>query len=615
MRISRILLLVTLLTNFWMAQAARRVYDAEAFGLRPGTGANLSPLMRKAIETLRSEAGEKDEVVLRFRPGRYDFHPEGAAERTYYISNHDQTNPKCVGLALEDLHDFTLEGNGAAFVFHGRMLPVALLRSSRCVLRDLSIDFENPHIAQVTVVENDAERGITFEPAPWVKHRIAPDGGFETYGEGWTARPQSGIAFDGKTHHIVYNTSDLSLSLAGITPAGENRFLAPGWKDARLQPGTVVALRTWGRPAPGIFLSHDVGTTLVNVKVHYCEGMGLLAQLCEDITLDGFGVCRKSDDDPRLFTSQADATHFSGCKGKITSVNGLYEGMMDDAINVHGTYLKVVRRIDDCTLEARYMHEQTWGFDWGFVGDRVQVIRSRTMEAVGGEVRIVSIEPADKSTVDGARVFRIRLSQPMDSAVTEQEGFGLENLTWTPEVRFAGNTVRNNRARGALFSTPRRTVVENNLFDHTSGCAILLCGDCNGWYETGACREVIIRKNRFINALTSLFQFTNAVISIFPEIPDLEAQRTPFHGGMKRAIRIVDNEFDTFDAPILYAKSVDGLLFRGNRITTNTDFKPFHWNRNRFLLEQVRNVEIEGALWDRGDLLHKVEIREYGCIR
>ena len=62
-------------------------------------------------------------------------------------------------------------------------------------------------------------------------------------------------------------------------------------------------------------------------------------------------------------------------------------------------------------------------------------------------------------------------------------------------MRFAGNTVRNNRARGALFSTPRRTVVEDNLFDHTSGTAILLCGDCNGWYETGACRDVLIRRN------------------------------------------------------------------------------------------------------------------------
>lgn len=90
---------------------------------------------------------------------------------------------------------------------------------------------------------------------------------------------------------------------------------------------------------------------------------------------------------------------------------------------------------------------------------------------------------------------------------------------------FADNVIRNNRARGTLFSTPLKTVVERNLFDHTSGTAILLCGDCNGWFETGACRNVLIRNNRFINALTNMFQFTEAVISIYPEIPDLEHQK------------------------------------------------------------------------------------------
>ena len=160
-------------------------------------------------------------------------------------------------------------------------------------------------------------------------------------------------------------------------------------------------------------------------------------------------------------------------------------------------------------------------------------------------------------------------------------------------MRFAGNTVRNNRARGALFSTPRRTVVEDNLFDHTSGTAILLCGDCNGWYETGACRDVLIRRNRFVNALTSLYQFTNAVISIYPEIPELERQQQYFHGGQGRGIVIEDNEFDLFDAPLLYAKSVDGLWFRRNVIRRNTDYPPFHFNRDTFRLERVTNVHIE----------------------
>lgn len=572
--------------------SAQKVYEISAFGLKANSSKNASPVLQKALAKIKAEYKEGEKVILRFPEGRYEFHEKGAAVREYYISNHDQTNPKKVGIALEDMKNLTLDGQGSEFVFHGRMLPVSLLRSENCLLKNFSIDFETPHIAQVKIVENDPQDGIVFEPAPWVDYRIAKDSIFEAYGEGWTMRHSWGIAFDGDTKHLVYNTSDIGCPTKGASEVAPRRIHAPGWKDARLVPGTVVAMRGWGRPTPGIFLSHDVNTTIENVKVHYAEGMGLLAQLCENITLEKFGVCLKGDADPRYFTTQADATHFSGCKGKIVSCNGLYEGMMDDAINVHGTYLKVVKRVDDRTLVGRYMHGQSWGFEWGCPGDEVQFIRSNTMELVGKQNKIISIRPYDKEQTEGAREFLITFQEPVDQVINEQSGFGIENLTWTPEVLFSGNVIRNNRARGSLFSTPRKTIVENNLFDHTSGAAILLCGDCNGWFETGACRHVIIRKNRFVNALTNLFQFTNAVISIYPEIPDLKGQQQYFHGGPEGGIVIEDNEFETFDAPILYAKSVDGLVFRNNTIKLNTEYKPFHPNRNRFWLERVTNVTI-----------------------
>ena len=572
--------------------SAQKVYEISAFGLKANSSKNASPVLQKALAKIKAEYKEGEKVILRFPEGRYEFHEKGAAVREYYISNHYQMNPKKVGIALEDMKNLTLDGQGSEFVFHGRMLPVSLLRSENCLLKNFSIDFENPHIAQVKIVENDPQDGIVFEPAPWVDYRIAKDSIFEAYGEGWTMRHSWGIAFDGDTKHLVYNTSDIGCPTKGASEVAPRRIHAPGWKDARLVPGTVVAMRGLGRPTPGIFLSHDVNTTIENVKVHYAEGMGLLAQLCENITLEKFGVCLKGDADPRYFTTQADATHFSGCKGKIVSCNGLYEGMMDDAINVHGTYLKVVKRVDDRTLVGRYMHGQSWGFEWGCPGDEVQFIRSNTMELVGKQNKIISIRPYDKEQTEGAREFLITFQEPVDQVINEQSGFGIENLTWTPEVLFSGNVIRNNRARGSLFSTPRKTIVENNLFDHTSGAAILLCGDCNGWFETGACRHVIIRKNRFVNALTNLFQFTNAVISIYPEIPDLKGQQQYFHGGPEGGIVIEDNEFETFDAPILYAKSVDGLVFRNNTIKLNTEYKPFHPNRNRFWLERVTNVTI-----------------------
>lgn len=570
-----------------------KVYEMSVFGLKPNTNKNASPVLQKVLQKIKAEYKEGDSIVIRFAEGHYNFYEKGAAIREYYISNHDQDNPKKVGIALEDMRNLTLDGNGAQFIFHGRMLPVSLLRSTNCNLKNFSIDFATPHIAQIKIVDSSPETGITFEPASWVNYRITKDSVFETYGEGWTVRPSWGVVFDGETRHLVYNTGDLGCKTKGVTEVSPRRINVPAWKEKRLKPGMFFIMRGWGRPTPGIFLSHDLNTIIDNVKVHYAEGMGLLAQFSENITLEKFGVCLKGDDDPRYFTTQADATHFSGCKGKIISCNGLYEGMMDDAINVHGTYLKVVKRVDDHTLIGKYMHDQSWGFEWGCPDDEVQFVRSQTMELVGDRNHITSIRPYDKDKIDGAREYCITFKEPLDKAIDESEGFGIENLTWTPEVLFTGNVIRNNRARGALFSTPRKTVVEDNLFDHTSGTAVLLCGDCNGWFETGACRDVTIRNNRFINALTSLYQFTEAVISIYPEIPDLAGQQKYFHGGKEGGIIIENNEFDTFDSPILYAKSVDGLLFRGNTIKKNTEFVPFHSNKSRFILERVTNVNIE----------------------
>lgn len=570
-----------------------RIYDMKDYGLKANSSKNASVVFQKVLKKIRAEYQDGDSVIIRFQKGTYNFYEKGAAEREYYISNHDQDNPKKVGMPLEELKSLTLDGGGASFVFHGRMLPVSLLHSSNCSLKDFSIDFKNPHIAQVEIVRNDPKLGITFKPASWVNYRVSKDSIFEAYGDGWTVRHSWGIPFEKETRRIVYNAGDRGCNTKGSFITDDGYVQAPFWKDETLTSGTVFVMRGWGRPTPGIFLSHNVNTTLTNIKVHYAEGMGLLAQLCENISLDKFNVCLKGNDDARYFTTQADATHFSGCKGKIISVNGLYEGMMDDAINVHGTYLKVIKKLDNQTLIARYMHDQSWGFDWGFPGDEVQFIASKTMELIGGKNQIKLIKPVDKASVSGAREFEITFEEPLPDGVDENIDCGIENLTWTPEVYFAGNIIRNNRARGSLFSTPKKTVVENNLFDHTSGTAILLCGDCNGWFETGACREVIIRNNKFVNALTSMFQFTNAVISIYPEIPDLDHQVHYFHGGKKGAIQIVDNEFDIFDAPVLYAKSVDGLVFRNNIIRTNTEFKPFHWNKSRFLLERVTNVEID----------------------
>lgn len=546
------------------------------------TGAQL----RRAIDDAVAAKQPDDTLTIRLANAVYDFYPSTAAERRLFISNHDQTNPKAVGLTLEGARNVTIDGGGADLLFHGRMLPIIITGSRNCTLTNLAIDFPNPHISQVVIERIDSAAGtIAYRPEPWVDWHIDANGNFTVRGLGWEHTPQAGIAFERDTRRVAYRTGDIGVGVRNCSEPEPGLVVAP-WRNPRLSEGMRVAMRTYGRPTPGIFLDEDTCTSLINVQVHYAEGMGLIAQNCRDISLYGFGVCLRGENDPRFFTTQADATHFSGCSGVISSVGGLYEGMMDDAINVHGTYLKLTERIDDRTVRGRYMHHQTYGFTWGAPGDTVQLVASATMDTVGAPMTVAAISP----TVPGEKEFTITFDRPLPPSVNPAEAsFGIENLTRTPEVFFAGNTVRNNRARGALFSTPRKTVCSDNLFDHTSGTAVLLCGDCNGWFETGACRDVTISGNRFVNALTSLYQFTDAVISISPEIPDLDGQREPFHSN----ITITGNTFLTFDNPLLFAKSVRGLRFENNRVEHTTAYPAFHPNTDPVRLLRCTDTRLD----------------------
>jgi len=583
------------------------------YGIDPDTREDVSVAVQRLINDLqnRTDTGRIDVI---FPKGTYHFYEDNSFVREYYISNHDQDNPKKVGLAIENLKNITIDGKGSTFIFHGRMIPISILYSENVSLKNISIDFEVPALRQLNVLDVRKEsEEIIAEIYPSENYRI-DDGKLIILGETYELTPHSAMSFN-EDKSLTYLRSDLSFNPVSVSELSPNILSIKGWDQySETTPGERFVLRSYYRPTPGIFISESKNTDIENVTVHYAEGMGLLAQMSENINLNGFNVSLKGEDDPRYFTTQADATHFSACKGVIISKNGLYENMADDAINVHGTYLKLMKKVDDYTVQARYMHNQAWGFKWGTPGDSVQFVESNKMELVDGDInKIESINAVDKPTEFGAKVFEITFTEPIPEGVTEEGSFGIENLTWTPAVIFSDNIVRNNRARGTLFSTPKRVVCESNLFDHTHGTAILLCGDSNGWFETGACKEVIIRDNKFVNALTANYQFTNAVISVYPEIPNLEDQNKFFHSG----IVIEDNTFEMFDRPIVYAKSTDGLIFRNNIILYNNDFEPFHWNNHMFFFEKVNNVLIENNQFEKGFDVYedlKVELSENNSV-
>lgn len=548
------------------------VVNASEFGMVPGVRKDQGPALRAAVSALRRQGGG----VLNLPRGIYHFYPEGALNMSFHISNHDQPliHPVCVPLA--DLRNVRVEGNGSLFLFHGKVVPLLVMDSENVSVNRLSVDYERSWCTEARVVKTD-DRFTEVEIDKKAYPYEIRNNRFVFQGKGWEEGMGSCMAFEKGTGHIIANTSDIGWNGHVESLGGSRLRLDWNLRQKGIKPGDTLVLRNYNRPHPGCVVYRARKTSLNDVSLHQSSGMALLVQRSEDFHMKGGGVMVRKGTG-RVHTAGADATHFSNTRGAIVVEKALFEGMMDDAINVHSTCLGVMEVVDGHTLKCKYMHRQAVGFEVFLPGEKIRFINGPTLEPGGTATVKTAVKKSSSELV-------ITVEEPLPPSV--RAGDAVENADFYPSVVFRDNIVRNNRARGSLFTTPERVLVEGNLFDHSSGSAILLAGDAQGWYESGACHEVVIRKNTFINNLTSRYQFTNAIISIYPEVKQLDRQRDYYH----RNVLIENNVFKTFDVPLLFAISTDNLKFINNKVIYNDEFKG--WGQKPFQFRRCANILIK----------------------
>ena len=361
------------------------------------------------------------------------------------------------------------------------------------------------------------------------------------------------------------------------------------WQMTRpLRPGDIALMRSGYRPSPGISLCRAHGTLMEDCSWHGGDGMGLVAQRCENVTLRGSG--KASDRTAGAFARkgadyatalQADATHFSNCKGCVLVENCFFEATVDDAINVHSTCLRIENVPKPDTLVCRYMHSQSTGFEVFLPGERLRFIKASTLE------------PGFETVVKSARITDhrhavITLAEPMPQGYAP--GDAVENADWQPSVVFRNNIAHKVCARAVLLTTPGKTVIEGNLFDGVSAQVIQLEGDASGWYESGACRDVTIRNNVFRDCA---YLHGEGVIQIRPNLRDIKSQKERYH----RNILIEGNTFETRRRPLLRACSVSNLVWRANNVVVNKDHPA--QNKPLFIVDHSENVETQPVPGDK----------------
>lgn len=524
----------------------------------PDNKQDAGPELRRILSRAAHSGANKCSITI--PKGEYHFYPEGALPMSFYISNHDQQDIQPVGIPLVGQEQLSIDGNGSTFVFHGRMQPILLMDSDRVALNNITIRHDNPYYNEGKIVEIK-DGTTTLEYAPQFRWEVK-NGCYYLTGDGAPKAPNAVLAFQPDGQMVPTGRGgDIAWSPRCEQVASNRvKFFTDAAKHG-LKEGHILVQRHYGRPHPAMVLYRANGITLNNVVFQDSQGMALVAQRSRDITINGGGcICAPG----RVYTVSADATHFSNCAGTITVNGALYEGMMDDAINVHSTCLGIAKVINEREIIARYMHPQAIGFEVFLPGEKVQFIRGKTLE---NHPQLGTVETAQKLDENN---LRLTLSAPLPEGIGE--GDSIENADWYPAVNFIGCTVRHNRARGSLFTTPKPVLVKDCKFIASHGSAILLAGDAQGWYESGRCLDVKIINNLFEHNLTARYQFTEGIISIYPMVKQPEVQTERYH----RNILIEGNTFITHRVPLIYAISADNLIFRNNTVKYDNRYPGMH---------------------------------------
>lgn len=568
---------------------------------------DATPALLSVIESLENGSAN----TIQFEKGEYHFYPNRAIEKYTHTSNHGDFISR-IAFYIDGVNGLTIDGNGSKFIFHNRIYPFFITKSSDVNLKNFSIDYAERFSSEPVVVANNQKKrtfdiqipeGEQYEIRNEVLYFISPDYEY-TIGQS--------ILYDPATEKVAYNTenytpigsfgkvskpasfsfkyeldkNDYYQKMRGKEYKTRAEQIKPGivriygHKKKELPPvGMIISCKGeqgLNRLAPAIKVEHTTNFLAENVTVHHASGMGFLGENCENVTLES---CSVIPAEGYMVSTTADASHFVGCRGTVSLNNCNFRNQLDDACNIHGAYQPIVEILDEYTIGVRMGHFQQQGFIVAQPNDTV------------GFVRIAdSFHAYATTTVESVKYINGRYNIiKLKGALPEnlKEGDLLENLSAYPKVKITDSYFGGNRARGLLISTPKGTLIEGNTFN-TEMEAILMPVESGHWYESGNAIDVVIKNNHFQDC-----NFSGLERGVICFRTDDDLENPAFHN-----IEIVGNKFDSFDSMIIEARNVEGLKIADNVINYTGTFPSLYPNNPVLTFKYCKDVFLKNNTYN-----------------
>ena len=468
--------------------------SARNYTLRPQGKADRTAEVIAIIDRMR----RGDSLIL--EQGEYHFHDTAARPMELYPSN-NTGGMKHVVFPIVDKRGITIDGRGSTLVFYGEAFPFALLQSRRICLKNFTITTRYPSAIQFRMTEKRADG---------FRVRLGDDTDFRTDEEGNIHFSTGGTDVRTNDERISVHAIDHLSICYLMTPlsAGDKNEFPAGFMGIK---GHAVDAHTldcqyYGDPHPKSILSpFSVGERVVlnlaekrrqiacfmdgsedvcvsGVKVRRFGGMAFVAQRSGDIDYDRIDVWPAAGEDVSV---TADIFQCINCYGHVSITNTRAGHSLDDAINVHGNYLRV-EQAQGHTLQLRACHLQHERFFPYRPGDSLEIVDSHTRRLLA-KARVRRMIPSEE---DGF-LCQVEVRETVD---TIPAGALVENITLCPDVTIKG--CRLSHFPHIRLSGRGLMRVEDNDISH---CYKALMGNdlAEYWYEAGRLSTLIIRNNRF----------------------------------------------------------------------------------------------------------------------
>ncbi len=452
--------------------------------------------------------------------------PEG----TYNFSN-------SVGLTVNSINNLTIEGSGSTLIFANAVTPFNCSASDGLTIQDLTIDTSGSPDASgwVTAINGSTSFDMLMDPSFTLASGATYTAALQ-YDPDRLTPARNGI--DSFQTYAV--SSVLSGSNSSVCKV---RFNNP---YTAITTGMYVDMRSFSNNAFVFWILDTVAVKNVRVYSDYCFGANIYR--CENVSLNSFTVLRNPAKS-RLLSSEADAVHFTTCKGQMTMEDCDFENQGDDGTNFAGAYYTIYSVAGNSI--SVFNSNNTSSSPSIAQGEEMEFRTGDTMLQTGTGMVTAVTTTAKNGSVPA--LTNLTFDTVPSGLRTNLDC--VDSLTWIARGLVDRCNYIGNRARGILVQNPNVTV-QNSHFQDISGSAIHVSTVQNPWEEGTGTSFVTLRNNYIENCDYGQAGVAAGAIYVYAQ----NQSKTTGSAGTHKNVVIEDNTIrntDNSDIVVTAADNVD----------------------------------------------------------